>query len=1097
MYAGEAGEPESASEPPVQHDVSFDPEVPLEGEDTEAVRAKAIRDPGAPTAREVAEHELTHLPHRSWCAACVTGRSSDRQHKRSTRDPSNVPCIVADYGFLGGIGDEETVPVLIARDIDTKMLFAHVVPRKGLVAEHGVNQLVKDIDRMGHTKMCLKTDGEAALVSMQQEVKKRRSHETLLENSPAGDSRANGAAERAVRSIAEQVRVVRASLEDKLGAKLPGTHAVTCWLVEHCADLLNKYQCGEDGRTAYHRLRGKPWAHEIVAFGEKVHYRVNLKSLPKEYKLEGRWGEGFFMGIKWRTGESWIATADGIVKTSAIRRVGAHRRWDAESLLKVKGVPWDHVQRDATPGNVRVQWLDPPAVGPVHVFDEGPQPRRVYIKRDDLYRHGFTEGCPGCRSISQGGEPRGHTDACRTRLETAMRTTEAGKARVQKAKERIDTEVARRMERLLAQEEAPEAKRARVAPNSQAGCAQPQTTPAAASAEGQIRVSESSSSSHDAPMEDITRASFAPNEEQYSKTQSGDTQPSMEVGDIAFGSEVSHVERMMQEDFRWRLGDVSNMCEDDPDILKHAVADMTYYDENTGEILDQRLVRIGEAEELHRFAKMDVYGYADRQSAINDPEGVFVNVKWVRVNKGTRHEPQVKCRLVAQELGYGTRMDELFANTPSLACVKLAMIHAAESRKFRKLMTLDVKSAFLYGAARRKIYIELPSADPKAGGDKVGVLRKALYGTRDAPQIWQHEVRRTLKGMGFRQSVLQPSVYMHDSRDILLVVHVDDFLVAATQEELDWVYAEMSKAYELKRKVISSSPGDAHDTSYLNRRLKWDVHNMMSYEGDGKHADRLLKEWGLHHCKAVSSTMTKELEVNVGMGPELSESEGRRVRQAIARINFMCQDRPDLCSAARVLSQHMAAPTEGTKAALQHVVKYLKGNRRCINSFVADIPPEQYNLAAYCDSDWANERTARKSCSGGVVLLAGIPVAFWSKTQSNIALSSGEAELNSSVKVLSEVLGISHLWEELYKSRLTSTVHVDSSACKGMLLRSGVGRVKHLSTKQLWVQAAIESYGITVVKIPRSENCADMLTHSVPQSEAHGQLKRMFYTCHA
>ena len=191
MYAGEAGEPESASEPPVQHDVSFDPEVPLEGEDTEAVRAKAIRDPGAPTAREVAEHELTHLPHRSWCAACVTGRSSDRQHKRSTRDPSNVPCIVADYGFLGGIGDEETVPVLIARDIDTKMLFAHVVPRKGLVAEHGVNQLVKDIDRMGHTRMCLKTDGEAALVSMQQEVKKRRSHETLLENSPAGDSRAN------------------------------------------------------------------------------------------------------------------------------------------------------------------------------------------------------------------------------------------------------------------------------------------------------------------------------------------------------------------------------------------------------------------------------------------------------------------------------------------------------------------------------------------------------------------------------------------------------------------------------------------------------------------------------------------------------------------------------------------------------------------------------------------------------------------------------------------------------------------------------------------------------------------------------------------
>ena len=136
--------------------------------------------------------------------------------------------------------------------------------------------------------------------------------------------------------------------------------------------------------------------------------------------------------------------------------------------------------------------------------------------------------------------------------------------------------------------------------------------------------------------------------------------------------------------------------------------------------------------------------YANRADAYNDPEGVFVNVKWVRTNKGTKHKPQVKCRLVAQELAYGTRMDELFANTPSLSCVKLAMIHAAQEGKNRKLMTLDVKSAFLYGAARRKIYIELPSADPESGGSKVGVLYKALYGTRDAPQIWQHEVRKAL-----------------------------------------------------------------------------------------------------------------------------------------------------------------------------------------------------------------------------------------------------------------------------------------------------------------------------------------------------------------
>ena len=225
---------------------------------------------------------------------------------------------------------------------------------------------------------------------------------------------------------------------------------------------------------------------------------------------------------------------------------------------------------------------------------------------------------------------------------------------------------------------------------------------------------------------------------------------------------------------------------------------------------------------------------------------------------------------------------------------------------------------------RRKIYIELPTSDPQHGSDKVGLLRKALYGTCDAPQIWQFEVRRTLENLGFRRCALQPSVYIHDAKEILLVIHVDDFLVAASQDALDWVYKEVSKVYELKQKMISSAPEDAHETTYLNKKMK---SNWMSYEGDEKHADVLLCDWGLALCGAVSSTLTKELEDKIGDGCKLGESEGRRVRRSIARINFMSQDRPDLCCAARIISKHMASPTDGTRHALIHVVKYFEGSR--------------------------------------------------------------------------------------------------------------------------------------------------------------------------
>ena len=40
-------------------------------ESAEASEAKGIRVSNKPTPEEVAEHELTHLPFRSWCSHCV------------------------------------------------------------------------------------------------------------------------------------------------------------------------------------------------------------------------------------------------------------------------------------------------------------------------------------------------------------------------------------------------------------------------------------------------------------------------------------------------------------------------------------------------------------------------------------------------------------------------------------------------------------------------------------------------------------------------------------------------------------------------------------------------------------------------------------------------------------------------------------------------------------------------------------------------------------------------------------------------------------------------------------------------------------------
>ena len=103
-------------------------------------------------------------------------------------------------------------------------------------------------------------------------------------------------------------------------------------------------------------------------------------------------------------------------------------------------------------------------------------------------------------------------------------------------------------------------------------------------------------------------------------------------------------------------------------------------------------------------------------------------------------------------------------------------------------MALDVLCACLYAECERRLYIELPSADPMAKtGEYVGRLRKALHGTRDAPQLWNKELRRALGTIDFESSRLHPGVFYNRSKDVYAVAYVDDLLVAGPPSELEGV----------------------------------------------------------------------------------------------------------------------------------------------------------------------------------------------------------------------------------------------------------------------------------------------------------------------
>ena len=109
------------------------PEYEMDQVGDEAAAVVRHSTPRTPTAAEIDEHEvLGHSVYRSWCPICVRSRGIDNAHHPAPKDrEAAVPTISVDYCYAGQ-RDEEGMPMLVAKDSSTKMLWGTSVPEKGV-----------------------------------------------------------------------------------------------------------------------------------------------------------------------------------------------------------------------------------------------------------------------------------------------------------------------------------------------------------------------------------------------------------------------------------------------------------------------------------------------------------------------------------------------------------------------------------------------------------------------------------------------------------------------------------------------------------------------------------------------------------------------------------------------------------------------------------------------------------------------------------------------------------------------------------------------------------------------------------------------------
>ena len=122
--------------------------------------------------------------------------------------------------------------------------------------------------------------------------------------------------------------------------------------------------------------------------------------------------------------------------------------------------------------------------------------------------------------------------------------------------------------------------------------------------------------------------------------------------------------------------------------------------------------------------------------------------------------------------------------------------------------------------------------------------------------------------------------------------------------------------------------------------------------------------------------------------------------------------------------------------------------------------------------------------------MGGHCIKTWSCTQGAFALSSAEAEFYAMIEAVVRSKGLKSLARELGFKNISNVVVLgtDSSAAKSFVCRRGLGKMRHIEIRDLWLQKEVREGRLKVVKVVGSENPADLMTKILNIGEIEDRL---------
>jgi len=439
-----------------------------------------------------------------------------------------------------------------------------------------------------------------------------------------------------------------------------------------------------------------------------------------------------------------------------------------------------------------------------------------------------------------------------------------------------------------------------------------------------------------------------------------------------------------------------------------------------------------------------------------------------------------KSRLVVQGFLQQEGVDYNETYAPVAKATTFRLLLALTKTLKLHLHQLDVDSAFPYADLDEDVFMTPPPGMDIPEGFCLKLL-KSLYGLKQAPRNWNKNIVEHIKSLGFKQCVLDNCLFVkHIGEEIyLLSLYVDDILVAGSNlTEIERIKKQFTDRYEMK------------DLGELNYYLGMKISRTTQFIklDQSGYIREILEKYNYllagQESKTYNTPMERELKLRKHETISMTENQKAYVSKfpyqniVGALLYLALNTRPDIAYSVGVLARFNSYPNFRACKALLRVLIYL----RTTSTLGIKFSGTELNLFAFSDADWAGDLDSRRSTTGYVAYAAGGPIAWQSKLQSTVAVSTMEAEYMSAFGAIQELIWLKGVLSEIgIPLDDPITLHMDAKSAIALAKNPmHHKRSKHIDIKYHWLREhTYEDGTIHLEHCATEDMVADLMTKAL------------------